>query len=367
MANILDYLNWRGDISISYSAFNEVDNLILSRLSYFPFENFCKNIETFTIKEAYLNFSNCNDKTVLQKEDLDLFPALAKSERFCNLVLSDFINKFSIENEKQFSAITIHLPNNFLYVSFRGTDASLIGWKEDFNMCFLENIPSQEDSITYLEMISSKYPDKKLLVGGHSKGGNLAIYSSIFCSDNVKEKISTVYNNDGPGFSDKVIKSKEYIYTLDKIISFVPQTSIIGRLLNHEERCIVVKSSQSGILQHDLYTWQIYGKEFEKLDNMTAKGLFIDKTISQWLESVSPGEREKFIDTVFQILSDTNVTNINELNKNWFYNASLILKSYTNIDKENREIIFHTLYLLFSLASSNFLTSHNKGKILGRD
>lgn len=367
MANILDYLNWRGDISFLYSPFNEVDNLILSRLSYFPFENFIKNVETFSIKNAYLKFLDCDDKTVLQKEDLDLFPALAKSERFSNLMLSDFINKFSIENEKQFSAITIHLPNNSLYVSFRGTDASLIGWKEDFNMCFLENIPSQEDSIKYIEMISNKYPDNKLLVGGHSKGGNLAIYSSIFCSDNVKEKISTVYNNDGPGFSDKVIKSKEYISALDKIISFVPQTSIIGRLLNHEEKYIVVKSSQSGILQHDLFTWQIYGKEFEKLDNITVKSLFIDKTISQWLESVSPDKREKFIDTVFQILSDTNVSNINELNKNWFYNASLILKSYTNIDKENREIVFHTLYLLFSLASSNFLNSHDKGKILGRN
>lgn len=364
MANILDYLCWRGDICFSYAKFNEVDNLILSRLSYLPFEDFMENTESMTIKEAYSRFSKIAKPSVLQKEDLDLFPALAKSERFSHLLISDFVNHFSAETEKQFSAIVIHLPQG-LYVSFRGTDDTIVGWKEDFNMCFLDNIPSQVDSLEYLQNISKKYPDQKLIVGGHSKGGNLAVYSSAFCDDFTKNKITHVYNNDGPGFSEKIIQTPEYQLVLDKLTSFVPQSSVIGRLLNHKGKSVVVKSSQSGIWQHDLFTWQVYGTKFEKLDALTVKSLFIDKTISEWLENVSPEEREKFIDIIFQILSDTKVTSIEGLSKNWFYHACVILKSYTNIDRESKDIVFHTLYSLFSLASSNFISSPNKSKILG--
>ena len=366
MANILDYLSWRGDVSFSYAKFNEVDNLILSRLSYLPFEDFIGDTECMTIQEAYWQFAKITKPSVLQKEDLDLFPALAKSERFSHLMISDFVNHVSVEAEKQFSAIVIHLPQN-LYVAFRGTDDTIIGWKEDFNMCFLDNVPSQVDSLNYLEKIAQKYPEQKLIVGGHSKGGNLAVYSSAFCNNDTRNKIIQVYNNDGPGFSEKIIQTSEYQSVLDKLICFVPQSSVIGRLLNHKGKSIIVKSSQSGILQHDLFTWQVYGTKFEKLDALTVKSLFIDKTIRQWLEKVSPEEREKFIDIIFQILSDTKVTSIEGLSKNWFYHASVILKSYTNIDRESKDIVFHTLYSLFSLASSNFLNSPNKSKILGHD
>ena len=199
MANIIDYLNWRGDLTFSQVPLNEIDSLILSRISYFPFDNLFQGEEKITIEKAYKRFKKEKDKTVLQIDDLELFPAVAGCARYKDLVLLDYINKIEPKEEKQFSAITICLPNNLLYVSFRGTDNTLIGWKEDFNMSFSSHVPSQKDSKVYLDDIANKY-EGDIIVGGHSKGGNLAVYAATFCNDETKKRIKVIYNEDGPGF-----------------------------------------------------------------------------------------------------------------------------------------------------------------------
>ena len=188
-----------------------------------------------------------------------LYPVLANSVRFGNLYISDFINKKDVEQEKQFSAITVHLPNDYIYVAFRGTDNTIVGWREDLNMCFSDTVPSQIDAVNYLNSIAKKYDNEnlKIFVGGHSKGGNLAIYAAAFCDLKFQEKIVTVYNNDGPGFSENIVDTEEYRRILPKIQTFMPQTSIIGRLLNHKEKIIILESTQTGIMQHDLYSWQV--------------------------------------------------------------------------------------------------------------
>ena len=248
MSNILDYLDWR-DISLKKVEFNEIDNLILSRLSYFPFDGIVEEDELITIKESYQKYKNNGTVgRILQEEDIDLFPRLANSERFGNLKLTNYINKLDPIQEKQFSAITIIMPDDTIYVAYRGTDNTIIGWKEDFNMSFCELVPAQIDAVSYLEDVAEKYVNK-IRVGGHSKGGNLAVYAATFCKEFVKARIINVYNNDGPGFCDKVIKSKQYKEILEKVHTFIPQTSIIGRLLNHEEKTTILKSEEIGIMQ----------------------------------------------------------------------------------------------------------------------
>ena len=210
MANIFDYLDWR-DISLEKVEFNEIDNLILARLSYFPLDGSVKENDEITVKEAYLKMKEQGTTgRILQAEDIDLFPKLANSERFGNLKLTGFVNKIDPEAEKQFSAVTILFPDNTIYVAYRGTDNTIVGWKEDFNMSFSDLVASQTESVKYLEKIANKYPEKKILVGGHSKGGNLAIYASVFCKPEIQDRIIEVYNNDGPGFSEKVVQSPEY-------------------------------------------------------------------------------------------------------------------------------------------------------------
>lgn len=246
MANIFDYMKWR-DIELTKVEFNEIDNLILARLSYFPLDGIIMEGEEVTIKEAYERYKKLETTgIILQLEDIDLFPVLANSIRFGKMKLTNYINKIDPVHEKQFSSVTILMPDDTIYVAYRGTDNTIVGWKEDFNMSFSELVPAQTDAVLYLEKIAKKY-SSKIRVGGHSKGGNLAVYAAAFCNQEMQERIINVYNNDGPGFCDKVIKSKEYQNILNKVHTYIPQTSIIGRLLNHEEETSILKSTQMNL------------------------------------------------------------------------------------------------------------------------
>lgn len=363
MANIFDYLKWRGDLTLKQSEFNEIDNLILARLAYFPFDEIVNEKEVVTIKEAYRRFSKKDITTmhILQKEDIDLFPELAKSIRFGNMQLTCYINKVDPLEEKQFSAITILLPDDTMYVAFRGTDNTIVGWKEDFNMSFLDHVASQTDSARYLESVI-KISKGAIRVGGHSKGGNLAVYAAAFCNAKTKKRIINVYNNDGPGFSENIIKTQEYQSIIERVYTLIPKSSVVGRLLNHQEKYTIVESTQVGIMQHDLYTWQLLGNTFVCLDNVTNGSEFVDKTITQWLENTTPEQRGKFIDILFQILETTQVKTLSEFTSKWFTNARTVLKTYSNIDDESKEIISQTLSALFSVMKNNII-GNKKEKI----
>lgn len=354
MANIFDYMDWR-DISLQNVEFNEIDNLVLSRLSYFPFDGIIQDNEEITVRESYERYkTNGTTGRILQEEDIQLFPKLASSRRFGDLKLTNYINKLDPVQEKQFSAITILMPDNTIYVAYRGTDNTIIGWKEDFNMSFSELVPAQADAVSYLENVSEKYSNKKILVGGHSKGGNLAVYAAAFCNEGVKERIISVYNNDGPGFCSEVVESNQYKEILKKVHTYIPQTSIIGRLLNHQEETIILKSKEIGIMQHDLYSWQLLGDKFIR-DEQTDSSKFIDKTITDWLKAVSPEQREIFIDTFFEILNATGAKTLSEIGSNKILSVRTMLKTYQNIDPETKDIMLKTLKVFIDIGKSNLI------------
>lgn len=353
MANIFDYMDWR-DIELTSVPFNEIDNLILSRLSYFPFDGVVDSTP-ITIHQAYEIYEFKKYKgAILQKEDIDFFPKLAYSKRFGEIKLVNYVNKIDTTQEKQFSAVTILLPDNTIYVSYRGTDDTIIGWKEDFNMSFSEQVPAQIDAVKYLEEIGENYT-QKIRVGGHSKGGNLAIYAGIFAKKEIRDRIIAIYNNDGPGFHENVINSKEYDEMLHLIHTYIPQTSIIGRLLDHKEKCEILKSTETGIMQHDLYSWQVLGDKFVK-DELTNASKYIDKTITDWLKDVEPKDREKFINTLFEILNPTNAKTLSELNNNRFENSKKMIKAYQDMDAGTRKMMLKTINSLFDIARSNIIT-----------
>ena len=354
MANVCDYIKWRGDLDLEKSDFNEIDNLILSRFSYFPFDNIIEENEVVTIKELSERFNkqDINKLPILWKDDVDLFPLMGQSKRFGKMLATKYINKIDVEQEKQFSAITVLMPDDTIFVSYRGTDNTIVGWKEDFNMSFKSHIASQISAKEYLEIIAKEYPDKKIRIGGHSKGGNIAVYAATFVSNEIKDRIINVYNNDGPGFCEDVIETPEYQETIKKVHTYIPQSSIIGRLMNHKEKYTVVESVQKGIMQHDLYSWQVLGKEFVTLKELTDGSEFVDKTIKGWLENVEPAKREQVIDVVFDILNATDAQTMKELKSNWFSNGRAIMTSYKNIDNETKDMIWQTLNALFKMAKN---------------
>lgn len=355
MSNVCDYVKWRGDLSIEQSEFNEIDNLILSRFSYFPFDKIIKENEVVTIKELSERFKKQDIRKlpILWKDDVDLFPLMGESERFGKLLATKYINKIDQEQEKQFAAITVLMPDNTIFVSYRGTDNTIVGWKEDLNMSFKSHIASQISARKYLEIIAQEYPDKKIRIGGHSKGGNVAVYAATFVNKEIKDRIINVYNNDGPGFCDDVIETPEYKEMIEKVHTYIPQSSVIGRLMNHREKYTVVKSVQKGIMQHDLYSWEVLGTEFITLEEVTNGSEFVDKTIKEWLEKVEPAKREQVIDVIFDILNTTDAQTMKEIKSNWFTSARTMMASYKNIDNETKEMIWQTLNELFKVAKDN--------------
>lgn len=363
MANIIDYIKWRGDLTLEQSEFNEIDNLILSRFVYLPFEEIMVENETVLISELGERFKNTkiDKEKILQKEDFELFPLMAKSKRFGQMKATKYVNKIDSETEKQFSAITILMPDDTIYVSYRGTDYSIVGWKEDFNMTFKSHVPSQLDAVLYLQTISEYYQEP-IRVGGHSKGGNLAVYASIFVNEEIKKRIINVYNNDGPGFDDDIIITEDYKNIINKVHAFIPQHCIFGKLLNHKEKYTIIASDQKGIMQHDLFTWQLLGNEFVHLKEVTSGSEFIDKTFKQWLKKTEPKQREQLVDIVFEIINNTQAETFIEIKNQWLSNAKIILKSYKNIDPESKEMLLKTISELFRIGKDNLFEDYQKSK-----
>lgn len=356
MSNINDYIKWRGDLELKISEFNEIDSLILSRFSYLPFESLMEKEEELTIEELSQRFEKAdqNKLEILWPDDSELLPLLGKSKRFGKMIATNFINKFDPEQEKQFSAITLLLPDDTIFISYRGTDNTIIGWKEDFNMSFKSHIASQLDSVKYINDIAKKY-SSKIRIGGHSKGGNLAVYAAVFANEDVKAKIENVYNNDGPGFADDITSTKEYKEMIEKVHTYIPQSSVIGRLLNHEEKYTVVKSTQKGIMQHDLYSWQVEGTKVVSLKEVTNGSEFVDKTIKKWLDNVEPEQREIVIDTIFDILNTTEAESMVQIKEKWFKNVGIMLKSYKNLDEDSKKMIGEIVKKLVVIAKDNFV------------
>ena len=362
MANVCDYIKWRGDINFEQSKFNEIDNLILSMFSYFPFDKIIKEGEIVTIRELGKRFKNqdISKLPILWKDDVELFPLIGESERFGNLLATKYINKIDVVQEKQFAAITVLMPDDTIFISYRGTDNTIVGWKEDLNMSFKSHIASQLSAKKYLEMIAKEYSDKKIRIGGHSKGGNIAVYAATFVSQEIKDRIINVYNNDGPGFCDDVIETPEYHEMIKKVHTYIPQSSVIGRLMNHREKYTVVESVQKGIMQHDLYSWQVLGTKFITLEEVTNGSEFVDKTIKEWLENVEPEKREQVIDVVFDILNATDAQTMKEIKNNWFTSARTMMASYKNIDNETKDMIWKAVGELLKSAKNNIFEDFPK-------
>lgn len=348
MANINDYLLWRGDIPISKKfKFNEIDSMILARFSYLLFNKIdISSKETIeTISKKMKNFDN---KEFLYYGDKELITYLGESKRFKNMVVTDYVEINSRENENQFSAITIHISKLEMYISFMGTDDTINGWKEDFNMSFMENVPCQIAGKNYLEKVSKKYPYKKIRVGGHSKGGNVSIYSAITVSPKLQNKIVKIYNYDGPGLNKNIINKYENDKIINKIETYIPQDSVIGRLLNHKEKMTISLSMEKGILQHDIYSWQVLKDDLIKLEKNTNISENIDKTLTDWLEATTAEQRKIFVDIIFELIYSTEANTFGEIYRNLPLNITKILKRYSKVSSDDKKIMAEMIKIMMT-------------------
>ena len=341
MGNIMDYISWRGDLSFEQSQFNVVDNLILACFSYvnldgIPAVTKQKGIGLKKLTEEFMKLHTMKELEA-DKSFIRLAPfmmmEMAKSVRFGKCVVRNYVNDIVTEAEQQFAAMEIVLEDGTSYVSFRGTDDTIIGWKEDFNLS-TGVVPAQKRAIEYLQKIS-EHTDGMLRVGGHSKGGNLAIYGSVMCKS-AHEKILEIYSNDGPGFSREFQELPEMKEMMPKIIRIIPEYSIIGTLLEHEKEPVIVASSSKGLLQHDGFSWEVQGPALVRRDSLNKTALRFIEILHKWIDGMDMEQKRLLIEDLFATLQASGYENLSEVQSGGLKSLAAMVKRVEKFAPESR-------------------------------
>ena len=357
MANLLDYLDWRGDLTLAQAPFNEVDNLILAELSFVDFRGIVpetgqgEGVCLADAADAFFARVPSGEKidmgVLVPDAILDMLRRMAASNRFRDMRLNCLKDWLNTERAEQFAALTIETGDGAVYLSFRGTDDTLAGWKEDFHMAYLPEIPAQKMAVRYVRDVARLYPRKKLRLGGHSKGGNLAVYAAVYAPVSVQKKIETVWSNDGPGFYHDLPTTAEHARVADRIVSIIPKSSVVGMLLEYEEDYIVVESNQIGLMQHDGFSWEVLGDRFIHLRSVTRQARLNDLTLKEWVRSMPLEQREKFVDGLFEVLTASGAATLTDLKEERFKTAGAMVKAMKDMEKDTRDALFYAIRLLF--------------------
>ncbi|MCQ2530554.1 MAG: DUF2974 domain-containing protein [Lachnospiraceae bacterium] len=345
--NIFDYLEWRGDISFEQSGLNAIDGLIFCCLAYVNYAR--AKGKKQSLKEAYEITKTLPKEDqfcgleIMREDALKLAEIISNYDRFKKIQVINYVELHSEETEKQFSAMTFLLPKNSVFIAFRGTDNTLVGWKENLNMSFTHGTPAQLEATEYVENIAAKYPKKQIYLGGHSKGGNLAVWAAIHCPERIQERIQYVFNHDGPGFIDDMSESAEYKNIEQKLLAFVPESSIIGMLMGSFPY-LTIESSSVSLMQHQPFSWKVLGKHFIYKEEKTFSSKVISGYLNNIIETMSPEELEEFVDKLYENLKENDVKTISDLKKNLWKNSRDIIsqfrefkgKSAENVKRKNK-------------------------------
>lgn len=356
MANILDYLSWRGDLTLAQSPFNEVDNLILAELSFVNFTGIVpgpgegEGVPLHTAAEAFFRSHEGGDMGmgVLVPDEIPvLLRRMAECPRFREMRVNCFRDHLDVRKAEQFAAVTVELGDGSLYLSFRGTDDTIAGWKEDFLLGCQPEVPAQKKAVAYVKAVAGQYPRRKLMLGGHSKGGNLAVYGGIFVPLAIQRRISAVWSNDGPGFYGAVLETPQHARLEGRIHSIVPKSSVVGMLLEHEESYTVVDSDQTGLWQHDGFSWQVLGTGFVTLRQVSRQGRRNDLALKEWVRRLPVDQREKFVDGLFEVLTASGATTLTDLKEDGFRAAGAMVRAMKDMEKDTRDALFNAIATLF--------------------
>ena len=315
MPNLFDHVRDVGGLSLAQRPFDELDSLALTQIVYMPFEGLLDAGGSVSLARAWDFLRETypdNFTDPFQHKRYDLTALCAGSARYADWELHDYVNDIDNERMTQFCACTFEPPGSGLsYIALRGTDLTLVGWREDLNMSFM-TIPAQTETVEYLERIASRTGDA-LMLGGHSKGGNLALYAAAHAHSDTQARIRRAYSFDGPGVADDTLKSCGYELVRERVESYLPQGSVVGMLLSCHPVYTVVRSDAWGLLQHDALTWQIRDGAFETLPDLAPSGKFADEALRGWIDSLSPDDRRMLTDTVFRVVGAAQTDTVDTL------------------------------------------------------
>lgn len=357
MGTVLDYLKSYADLRFSEESFNDVDALILSMLSYLPFKDIVPGVNDkgkITLEEAARSYfsehpSHKEDPediglTVSPSMDQELIQMLkmtSKSARYAEIRLSHFVEKTESPVEQQFAAITYSLPNakRKKVIAFRGTDRTLIGWKENFELAYMKEVPAQESASAYLNREISVLSGK-VIVCGHSKGGNLAVYAASRLKGSKQSRLSRIVNFDGPGFNFSMLSRSSFSDCEQKVVNYVPEESIVGVLLDPVGERNIITSSAHHLFQHNPVTWGIERSEFLSGELSETTKLFED-TVEKWLSQLTLERRESFVDALFDVLGASEGKTIDP--KESLKDIGKVIKNVSDLDEETRKMLSDVL------------------------
>ncbi|MBQ5431489.1 MAG: DUF2974 domain-containing protein [Lachnospiraceae bacterium] len=365
MANLSDYLDWRSDITMEQDPFNEVDNLILSYLAYTDFTDL---VPTGTLSEAVSitevtkqYFQRYSEEEILSSPEFTktavyLLKKMVHTKRFGRVKLAAYRQTTEVDSVAQFAALTFLLPDRTCFAAFRGTDTSIVGWKEDFNFFLEKETQGQIYARDYLNEVFA-HKIRKLRVGGHSKGGNLAVYASAFCKPSIQKRILAVYSNDGPGFRKNVLESEEYQNIRSRIYSYIPEESVVGILLEQRNKKKLIKTSAAGIMAHSPETWEVWKNRFVAGEKRSKSSLIVDKTIRRLLYDLDDDRRKIFIDAFFGVVESTGATHLMDLVdiKEKAKTLSTIRETLGSMSKEEQKIFWGVIRKFISSGTTTFM------------
>ena len=351
MSNLYDYLEWRGDLSFGNAPLCPVDTLLLSALSYAPFDQ----VLSPDPKGEPVRLGELAERLAATGEEIKhgaLLQAAAQSARYASLRMFAAQNELDAERGVQFFAYSVLLPGQMLYVCFRGTDNTLVGWREDLRMSYECPVPAQLRAIEYLRTVAAAYPLRRIFVGGHSKGGNLAMYAAVHAEPQVRERIRRVFNHDGPGFCDDTMATPAYREMRDKIDTYVPESSIVGVLLEHDTNYRIVKSEAKGLAQHDPLYWQVKGADFEYATERTAFGVRTEAIADHFINAFSPERKRLFTQALFTVLEGTEQQTLSGIAANKGKSLKNALRSFANLEEPVREALVEAVAALSEAGKS---------------
>ena len=357
MKNMLDYIKEFGHVSFEERAFSEIDALVLTELEYLPLEKVVpsdENGENFvTVKEIAEYMQEHKQELfdenpmMITQERHEVSQVIADAPRFQSLKFFGVVSVWDKDTTKQFAAVTVEVEPSVRLVIFRGTDDTLIGWKEDFLMTYSPLVAAQTDAKEYLAKQASLWGGD-LMVSGHSKGGNLAIYAAATQVEDVQLRIVDIFCFDSPGLYRSVLETKGYQNIVPLAMRYIPQDSLVGLMLESEVPYVIVKSNARGAMQHSAMTWGIEDGQFIKMEKLTKNSQLNDQTFKKWTESVSDEELELFWNVFFELLFSVGIDTVNDLYGQFMHYVQEFLKAAGDMDEEKRELLTRIALLLVS-------------------
>ena len=338
--NIHQYIKWRQDLSFENDKFNEIDGLVISQLTFLELMIEETKEGPKPLKEALKPYLKMDKKQkinlglIIPKDCLTLANEISKAKRYENGLVSDFEKQYDKEKTEQFCALTYHIDDNKMVIAYQGTDDTIIGWQENLNMMDKYPIAAQNEAVNYLNKMHNSYPYKDIIIVGHSKGGNLAVYSGVYANDDTVSKIIKIYNYDGPGFEKGRLEEEKVEKIKSKVRNILPYHSTVGMIFNQIGKITTVLSNEKGLMQHNGFSWMIENKKFirRSLSNDSIK---FNNDLNEFLRSLNDDERKSLLESFAVYLSYLPYKTLVELSHSGFAAVMNINK----IPKKERQII----------------------------